>query len=318
MSALHLYKIDQQYAVVDGKVKIIDEFTGRIAEGRAWQHGLHQLIEAKESCEITQGHQTQASITYQRFFRRYLHLSGMSGTLSEVAPELKAVYATGLARIPTNRPSLRSSRGVRIFRSAKQKWNAVVASVVQQQRSGRPVLIGTRSIATSELLSGMLSGHAIEHVVLNAHHDREEAAIVAQAGEPGRVTVATNMAGRGTDIKLTPAVATRGGLHVILTEFHEAARIDRQLIGRCARQGDPGSFEIVASLEDELIAVFAPSLKAMLDPARSDHHPLPRSVARVTRWYAQARAQRLHYRMRRATLRLQDELDKSLAFAKPE
>ena len=318
LSALHLYKIDQQYAVVDGKVKIIDEFTGRIAEGRSWQHGLHQLIEAKESCEITQGHQTQASITYQRFFRRYLHLSGMSGTLSEVAPELKAVYATGLARIPTNRPSLRSSRGVRIFRSAKQKWNAVVASVVQQQRSGRPVLIGTRSIATSELLSGMLSGHAIEHVVLNAHHDREEAVIVAQAGEPGRVTVATNMAGRGTDIKLTPAVATRGGLHVILTEFHEAARIDRQLIGRCARQGDPGSFEIVASLEDELITVFAPSLKAMLDPARSDHHPLPRSVARVTRWYAQARAQRLHYRMRRATLRLQDELDKSLAFAKPE
>ena len=194
----------------------------------------------------------------------------------------------------------------------------MVASVVQQQSSGRPVLIGTRSIATSELLSGMLSGHAIEHVVLNAHHDREEAAIVAQAGEPGRVTVATNMAGRGTDIKLTPAVATRGGLHVILTEFHEAARIDRQLIGRCARQGDPGSFEIVASLEDELITVFAPSLKAVLDPARSDHHPLPGSVARVTRWYAQARAQRLHYRMRRATLRLQDELDKSLAFAKPE
>src|SRR5262245_19617984 len=194
LSAMHLYRLDQHYVVVDGKVQIIDEFTGRIAEGRSWQHGLHQMIEAKENCEITHRQQTRASITYQRFFRRYLHLSGMSGTLSEVAAELRAVYATPLARIPTNRPSLRTSDGVRIFCTAKQKWAAVIQSVIRHQRLQRPVLIGTRSIATSELLSRMLAAERIEHVVLNAHHDREEAIIVDRAGERARVAVATDMA----------------------------------------------------------------------------------------------------------------------------
>jgi preprotein translocase subunit SecA len=319
LSAMHLYRIDQHYVVVDGKVQIIDEFTGRIAEGRSWQHGLHQLIEAKENCEITHRQQTRASITYQRFFRRYLHLSGMSGTLSEVAAELRAVYAAPVARIPTNRPSLRATDGIRIFRSAKRKWTAVIESVIRHQKMQRPVLIGTRSIATSELLSRMLAAERIEHIVLNAHHHREEAAIIAHAGEASRVTVATNMAGRGTDIKLGPGVASRGGLHVILTEFHEAARIDRQLIGRCGRQGDPGTFEIVASLEDELINVFARRLKPMLNNSRADQSaPITKNMARIARWYAQTRAQHLHYRMRRQTLRLQDERDKALAFAKPE
>jgi preprotein translocase subunit SecA len=319
LSAIHLFKIDQHYVVADGKVQIIDEFTGRVADGRSWQHGLHQLIEVKEQCEITHRQQTRASITYQRFFRRYLHLCGMSGTLSEVAGELRAVYARPLARIPTNRPSLRASRGIRVFPTAKQKWAAVVASIAQHQNLQRPVLIGTRSIAISELLSAMLAGEGIEHVVLNAHHDREEAAIIAQAGEGRRVTVATNMAGRGTDIRLSAGVVSRGGLHVILTEFHEAARIDRQLIGRGGRQGDPGTYEIIASLEDELIAVFGRRLKQFVDRTVPDQGaPLPGPIARLVRWYAQNAAGRLHYRIRRETLRLQDQRDTALAFAHPE
>ncbi len=319
LSALHLYQRDQHYVVVDGKIQIIDEFTGRIAEGRSWQHGLHQIIEVKEQCEITHRNQTRASITYQRFFRRYIHLCGMSGTLAEVAPELQAVYGAPVTRIPTNRPSLRASRGVRLFPTANQKWRAVVEAVVQYQRLQRPVLIGTRSIATSELLSRMLAAEHIEHVVLNAHHDRGEAAIIARAGEPGRVTVATNMAGRGTDIKLGSGVASLGGLHVILTEFHEAARIDRQLIGRGGRQGDPGSYEVTASLEDELICVFAGKLKNLVSHSVSDSDaPLPRNLVRLVRWHAQTRAQRLHSRTRRQTLRNQDHRDKALAFANPE
>lgn len=319
LAAIHHYKIDQHYVVVDGKVQIIDEFTGRIAEGRSWQHGLHQLIEAKENCEITDRHQTQTSVTYQRFFRRYLHLCGMSGTISEVAGELRAVYDVSVVRIPTHRPSRRTSRGVRLFRTSEQKWSAIVASVLEKRREGRPILIGTRSIETSELLSGKLKAAGIDHVVLNAHHDREEAAIVAEAGLPGRVTVATNMAGRGTDIKLGEGVDAKGGLHVILTEFHESARIDRQLIGRGGRQGEPGTFEVIASLEDELPRVFAPKLTRILDRSlQRQQQPLPATLTRALQLYAQDRAQRLQYRIRQHTLHLQNQRDTLLAFAKPE
>jgi preprotein translocase subunit SecA len=319
LAAIHHYKIDQHYVVVDGKVQIIDEFTGRIAEGRSWQHGLHQLIEAKENCEITDRHQTQTSVTYQRFFRRYLHLCGMSGTISEVAGELRAVYDVSVVRIPTHRPSRRTSRGVRLFRSSEQKWSAIVASVLEKRREGRPILIGTRSIETSELLSGKLKAAGIDHVVLNAHHDREEAAIVAEAGLPGRVTVATNMAGRGTDIKLGEGVDAKGGLHVILTEFHESARIDRQLIGRGGRQGEPGTFEVIASLEDELPRVFAPKLTRILDRSlQRQQQPLSATLTRALQLYAQDRAQRLQYRVRQHTLHLQNQRDTLLAFARPE
>ena len=319
LAALHHYKIDQHYVVVDGKVQIIDEFTGRIAEGRSWQHGLHQLIEAKEGCEITGRHQTQTSITYQRFFRRYLHLCGMSGTISEVAGELRAVYQVPMVKIPTHRPSRRSSHGTRMFRSSEQKWSSVVEAILARRREGRPTLIGTRAIETSELLSKMLDAAGIEHVVLNAHHDREEAAIVADAGQPGRVTVATNMAGRGTDIKLGEGVEAKGGLHVVLTEFHESPRIDRQLIGRGGRQGQPGTYEVIASLEDELPRVFAPGLTGILDRTlNAKRESLPATLARVLRFYAQNRAQRIQYRIRQQTLRLQDERDTMLAFARPD
>ncbi|MCK1734574.1 hypothetical protein IVA79_11550 [Bradyrhizobium sp. 138] len=319
LAALHHYKIDQHYVVVDGKVQIIDEFTGRIAEGRSWQHGLHQLIEAKEKCEITERHETQTSITYQRFFRRYLHLCGMSGTISEVAGELRAVYDVPVVRIPTHRPSRRTSRGTRMFRTAEQKWSAVVDTVLDHRRAGRATLIGTRAIETSELLSKLLDAAGIDHVVLNAHHDRQEAEIVAQAGGAGRVTVATNMAGRGTDIKLGEGVEAKGGLHVVLTEFHESARIDRQLIGRGGRQGQPGTYEIIASLEDELPRVFAPGLAAILDRMLTGKGtPIPAALARILQLYAQDRAQRLQYRIRQQTLRLQDQRDNMLAFARPD
>jgi preprotein translocase subunit SecA len=323
LAAIHHYKIDQHYVVVDGKVQIIDEFTGRIAEGRSWQHGLHQLIETKEGCNITDRHQTQTSITYQRFFRRYLHLCGMSGTISEVAGELRAVYDVPVVRIPTHRPSRRISHGVRLFRTAAQKWAAVIDSVLKRRQEGRPVLIGTRSIETSELLSGMLSTAGIDHVVLNAHHDREEAAIVTQAGLPGRITVATNMAGRGTDIKLGDGVDASGGLHVVLTEFHESARIDRQLIGRGGRQGEPGTYEIVASLEDELPRVFAPKLANILAHimergSQTKRDVLPGALATALQRYAQDQAQRMQYRIRQHTLHSQSERDTQLAFAKPE
>ncbi|MCK1368261.1 prepilin peptidase [Bradyrhizobium sp. 62] len=319
LAALHHYKIDQHYVVVDGKVEIIDEFTGRIAEGRSWQHGLHQLIETKEKCEVTVRHQTQSSITYQRFFRRYLHLCGMSGTISEVAGELHAVYGVSVVRIPTHRPSRRTSRGTRMFRTSEQKWSAVVDTVRDHRREGRPTLIGTRAIETSIVLSKLLDAAGIDHVVLNAHHDREEADIVAEAGHAGRVTVATNMAGRGTDIKLGDGVETKGGLHVVLTEFHESARIDRQLIGRGGRQGQPGTYEVIAALDDELPSVFAPTLASMFDRMLTDKGTtVPAALARILQLYAQDRAQRLQYRIRQQTLRLQDQRDTMLAFARPD
>ena len=319
LAALHHYKIDQHYVVVDGKVEIIDEFTGRIAEGRSWQHGLHQLIETKEKCELTDRHETQTSITYQRFFRRYLHLCGMSGTISEVAGELRAVYDVPVVRIPTHRPSRRTSRGTRMFRTSEEKWAAVVDTVMQQLREGRPVLVGTRAIETSELLSTLFGAAGIDHVILNAHHDRQEAEIVAEAGRTGRVTVATNMAGRGTDIKLGEGVEAKGGLHVVLTEFHESARIDRQLIGRSGRQGQPGTYEVIASLDDELPRTFAPRLSGILTRMLTGKQtPLPAALARLLQLYAQDRAQRLQYRIRQHTLRFQDQRDDMLAFAKPD
>ncbi len=319
LAAIHHYKIDQHYVVLDGKVQIIDEFTGRIAEGRSWQHGLHQLIEAKEGCEITGRHETQTSITYQRFFRRYLHLCGMSGTISEVAGELRAVYDVPVVKIPTHRPSRRTSHGTRVFGTSQQKWAAVVDTVIDRRSEGRPTLIGTRAIETSELLSKMLNAAGIDHVVLNAHHDREEASIVAEAGQAGRVTVATNMAGRGTDIKLGGGVEDKGGLHVVLTEFHESARIDRQLIGRGGRQGQPGTYEVIASLEDELPIVYASRLTRILDQTlKGAGEPLSATLAGILQFYAQDRAQRLQYRIRQQTLRFQDERDTMLAFARPD
>ena len=254
LSAVQLFERDEHYLVRDGKVEIVDEFTGRVMPDRSWERGLHQLIEVKEDCEVSQQHETLARISYQRFFRRYLKLAGMTGTASEAAGELCSVYGLHVVRVPTNEPVRRRGFPDRFHANLDAKWVAVVNRVTEMHKAGRPVLVGTRSVAASEHLSRMLVEAGLSHQVLNAKFDNEEAEIISDAGESGRITIATNMAGRGTDIKLTSDTLDRGGLHVILTERHEAGRIDRQLAGRCGRQGDPGSFEIFGSLEDPLLA----------------------------------------------------------------
>ena len=266
LAALHLYLRDKHYIVDEGQVRIVDEYTGRVMADRSWERGLHQMVEAKEGLEISGRQETLARISYQRFFRRYLRLAGMTGTAREVAGELWAVYGLNTVRIPTNRPQARKIHGDLLYPTSQAKWQAIAEQVAELHRSGRPVLVGTRSVADSEHISGLLDEAGIQHSVLNARQNRTEAEIVAQAGQPGRVTVATNMAGRGTDIRLAPGVGEAGGLFVIASERHEAGRIDRQLFGRSGRQGDPGEGQAMVSLDDELVrSVFG----RLLDRLRS-------------------------------------------------
>jgi preprotein translocase subunit SecA len=316
LSALNLFERDKHYIVADEKVQIVDEFTGRVMPDRSWERGLQQLVEAKEQSSVTGQRHTLAQITYQRFFRRYLWLAGMTGTASEVSRELKAVYDLKVSRIETNRPILRLDQGIRVFRAADEKWNAVVESIAAVTRAGRPVLVGTRSVAASVLLSKRLTDFGLEHVVLNASQNKLEADIVAHAGDPGKITVATNMAGRGTDIHLAPGVAEAGGLHVILTEFHESARIDRQLFGRAGRQGDPGTFEAIVSLEDEIFLRFAGRLTKMCTKLAADPNaPISGRLGRILRKVAQLSAERFNLGVRRETMQRHKRMDKALAFA---
>ena len=315
LAARYLFERDTHYLVRDGKVQIIDEYTGRVLEGRSWERGLQQLMEVKEGCEVTARRATLARITYQRLFRRYLRLCGMTGTAIEVAPELEAVYGLESVRIPHNRPLKRNNEGARLYLKHDQKWNAVAESVAKIRRAGRPVLVGTRSVAASEALSALLLNRGLEHVVLSARQDGDEAAIVARAGEAGRITVATNMAGRGTDIAVPRAVVERGGLHVILTEYHESRRIDRQLFGRCARQGEPGSHEAIVSLEDEVFCRHAGYVSNRLAAQFAGRtQPLPAALAAVLRAVAQQSAEWSNSHVRRATLELDRKLDSALAF----
>ncbi|HTI49768.1 MAG TPA: translocase [Planctomycetaceae bacterium] len=247
------YLRDRHYVVRDGKVVIIDEFTGRPSEGRQWRDGVHQAVQAKEGLPVTPASGAAAQITVQEFFSQYASLSGMTGTAAPSAGELRRVYRLAVAPIPTHRPCLRVQFPTRVLPSADAKWEAIVDEVREMQRSGRPVLVGTRSIDKSEELAARLARAGIAHRVLHARNLAAEAEIVAKAGERGQVTVATNMAGRGTDIRLGPGVADIGGLHVVCSELHDAARIDRQLIGRAARQGDPGSYRQFLSLDDEIL-----------------------------------------------------------------
>ncbi|MGI9332669.1 MAG: preprotein translocase subunit SecA, partial [Gammaproteobacteria bacterium] len=258
LSAMHLFERDRHYLVRDSKVQIVDEFTGRTMADRSWERGLHQLIEAKEGLEISARKDTLARISYQRFFRRYLRLAGMSGTAREVAGEMWSVYRLKVVTVPPNRPLQRRRSGQQLFRRVEDKWRAVVDAIAELHREGRPVLVGTRSVSASEHLSAMLVEAGLVHRVLNARHDQQEAEIVEQAGQDAQITVATNMAGRGTDIKLGAGVKDKGGIHVLATEIHEAGRIDRQLWGSCGRQGDPGSYSVFMSLEDELFEVYCP------------------------------------------------------------
>ena len=253
LHALHLLKKDRDYLVKEDKVVIIDANTGRPMPDRSWERGLHQMVEAKEGCPLTDTRQQLGRITYQRFFRRYMRLGGMSGTAREVGNEIWSVYGLRVKRIPLHRPSRRQAGPSRIYAHMEDKWAEVVHAVKACIQKGRPVLIGTGSVSESDGLSRILTAAGIRHQVLNARQDEDEAKIVGNAGRSGCVTVATNMAGRGTDIPLGEGVSDLGGLHVIAVCRNEARRIDRQLFGRCARHGDPGSYEVVLSLEDELI-----------------------------------------------------------------
>jgi len=312
LAAKHLYMRDEHYIVADGKVQIVDEYTGRIAADRSWSEGLHQLIEVKEGCETTGRKVPLARLTYQRFFRRYQRLAGMSGTARETAGELWTVFGLPVVRMPTNRPLRRTHTRPRICLTAESKWRFIAQRAAESQRLGRSVLIGTRSVGASEVASQFLTQAGIDHVVLSAAQDMNEAEIIARAGEAGRVTVATNMAGRGVDIKLADPVVELGGLHVIVSERHDAGRIDRQLAGRCGRQGDPGSVETVLSLDDPLLEILGSS--RLLRVAR-----LPgwhgQWAGRIAFDRAQDRAERLHSRMRRELVKVDQRLDTLLAFS---
>ncbi len=315
LAAVHLYHADKHYLVKEGKVQIIDEYTGRVMPDRSWERGLHQMIETKEGQALTGRQETLARISYQRFFRRYLRLAGMTGTAREVTGELWAVYRLNVVSIPTNRPLQRKQYPDSVYATAEARWRAVLNRIREMHEIGRPVLVGTRSVAASEHLSRLLSSHRLPHQVLNARQDQEEAQIISQAGQKGRITVATNMAGRGTDIRLAPGVAELGGLHVLATERHEASRIDRQLFGRGGRQGDPGSFEIMTSLEDELVVDYYGdgAGSAALKLFRR-HDRLPGwAAAPVVRW-AQKAAELHHSSTRRDLLKLDDNLGDMLAF----
>jgi preprotein translocase subunit SecA len=310
LAALHLHLRDKHYIVDEGQVRIVDEYTGRVMADRSWERGLHQMVEAKEGLEISGRQETLARISYQRFFRRYLRLAGMTGTAREVAGELWAVYGLNTVRIPTNRPQARKIHGDLLYPTSRAKWQAIAEQVAELHKSGRPVLVGTRSVADSEHISGLLNEAGIQHSVLNARQNRTEAEIVAQAGQPGRVTVATNMAGRGTDIKLAPGVGEAGGLFVIASERHEAGRIDRQLFGRSGRQGDPGEGQAMVSLDDELVrSVFG----SLLDRLRSAH--LPGWLGRMLFSWAQRTTERRHSAIRKRLLHSDESLQDLLAFS---
>ena len=315
LSALYLFQRDKQYIVRAGKVQIVDEYTGRVMPDRSWERGLHQMIEAKEGCAITGQQETLARMSYQRFFRRYLRVAGMTGTGREVARELWEVYRLPVVTIPTNRPAQRRYLGDQVYASADEKWGAIVGTLQRLRDEGRPVLVGTRSVAASEHLSDLLSASGLPHQVLNARQDQEEAEVIARAGERGRITVATNMAGRGTDIRLAPGMADLGGLHVLATERHDARRIDRQLFGRGGRQGDPGSFQTIVSLEDEVVHnIFGGQVARLGRGLFRQRGALPNWVGAALFGSAQRIAERRHARVRSDLLRIDDQQGDLLAF----
>ena len=280
-----LYQQDRDYVIVEGEVSIVDESTGRTLPGRKWQDGLHQAVECKAGVDVTADTGEAARITVQTFFRRYQFLAGMSGTAVTAAGEFRGTYRMSVTRIPTHRPSRRKGLPTRIFTTLEAKWEAVAEHTRILHEQGRAILIGTPSVGASERLSEVLQRKQLPFQILNARLNAEEAAIVSQAGQPGRITIATNMAGRGTDIKLHTDVHKAGGLHVIATEIHSSLRIDRQLIGRGARQGDPGSYQFMLSLEDELFRATKPErhrrwLKSALGSGKTE---LSRGWLRVFR-----------------------------------
>ncbi|MBR2910623.1 MAG: preprotein translocase subunit SecA, partial [Lentisphaeria bacterium] len=312
LKAYCLFEKDVNYVVQDRKVMIVDEHTGRIMPGRRFSDGLHQALEAKENVPSEQETQTMATITIQNYFRLYKKLAGMTGTAETEAAEFHQIYKLDVIVIPTNRPCIRRDENDSIFKTKREKFNAIVSDVEERHKTGQPVLLGTISVEDSEILSRMLKMRGIAHNVLNAKNHAHEAEIVARAGTPGSVTVATNMAGRGTDIKLAPGVAEMGGLHVIGSSRHDSRRIDRQLRGRCSRQGDPGSSKFYVSLEDNLMRLFGSDrIVKIFDRfglAEGDElqHPwLNKSIET-----AQKRVEQQHFSIRKRTLDFDDVMNK--------
>jgi len=313
--AKDLYSLDKQYVIDDGKVVIVDDFTGRLMPDRSWRDGLHQAVEAKEKLEITPPKDTYARISFQRFFRMYSKLSGMTGTASEAAAEFWQIYHLPVVVVPTNRPCIRKNLPDIVLSTRTAKWKRILLEIRRVHETGRPVLVGTRSVRASEYISQLLEAENLAHQVLNAVRHREEAQIIAGAGQTGRITVATNMAGRGTDIKLGRGVAKSGGLHVIASERNESARIDRQLFGRCARQGDPGSAQAIVCLEDEFVSRYAKNLVAYLKKryahaADGISSMTTQAVFRLT----QLRAEKLALRQRKSVMRTDHWLEEQLSF----
>ncbi|MGB7769658.1 MAG: preprotein translocase subunit SecA [Verrucomicrobiia bacterium] len=312
LKAYSLYQKDVEYVVQNNKVIIVDEHTGRLMSGRRWSDGLHQAVEAKEGVEIERETQTLATITIQNYFRLYQKLAGMTGTAETEATEFLDIYKLGVLTIPTNQPNIRKDGHDSVYKTRREKFNAVVTEIKELHAKGRPILVGTVSVETSEMLSRMLKREGLIHSVLNAKYHEQEAEIISRAGQRGAVTIATNMAGRGTDIKLGPGVTEVGGLHVLGTERHESRRIDRQLRGRCSRQGDPGSSHFFISLEDDLMRLFGSDriVKMMekmgLEEGQELSHPLlNRSIQQ-----AQKRVEEHNFQIRKRTLEYDDVMNK--------
>ena len=319
LTAIEFYQRDKQYVVQDGKVVIVDDFTGRLMPDREWREGLHQAVQAKEQLEVQPPKDTWARISFQRFFRMYRRLSGMTGTAAEGWLEFWQIYRTPIVVIPTHRPVQRQLLPDSVFVDEQSKWQAVTDEIHRVHATGRPVLVGTRSVRASEMLSQVLLQRGMDNQVLNAVRLAEEAQIVAQAGQPGRITVATNMAGRGTDIKLGRGVAELGGLYVLATERHESGRVDRQLFGRCGRQGDPGTAKAMVSLDDDLVVRHGGLLgKLTRKRYRGRSGNLAAGWSRQLYRMAQHHAERMALRQRKSVLQADDWLDEYLGFAGSE
>jgi preprotein translocase subunit SecA len=315
LTARELFHREKHYVVQEGKVAIVDEFTGRIMVQRTWRQGLHQAIEAKEGLEITAPTETLGRLSFQRFFRFFRKISGMTGTAREGAAEFWQIYRLPVIAIPTNRPCIRVEHPTVAFADQQSKWDAVVAEIAAVHSTGRPILVGTRNVAASELLAQQLTERGLNFRLLNAVRNSEEAQIIAEAGQPSQITIATNMAGRGTDIKLGRGVAELGGLHVIATEPHESPRIDRQLIGRSARQGDAGSARKFCSADDELLIRFlAKPLRRSLARSLKKNPRTSSTLAQTAVAFAQAAAQRQAFKQRRNVLKADTWLEEALSF----
>ncbi len=303
--AIYCFLRDEQYLIDhEGKIQIIDEYTGRVMADRSWRHGLHQAIEVKENVKVTADKENLARISFQRFFRQYPEMAGMTGTAWESAPEFWQIYNRPIVRIPTNKKCIRKQLPLRMFATTEEKYDAIVKRVCELNDKGVPVLIGTRSVWASEDVSKRLTAAGRPHRVLNAAQNEQEANIIAEAGNVGKITVATNMAGRGTDIILGRGVVELGGLHVISTEPHSSHRIDRQLFGRAARQGDPGSAQLFASAEDDLFIRHTPKLRKFWRIIGGN---------RLIK-LAQARAEKLSRFNRKQVLRSDDWMDQAVPF----